>query len=90
MTFDPPSPFKDAFKNHRGYKYMEAMVLNDYKEVLRHYGRYICREWNNHHSNKDERLQKIVIWKVMRTYDFSSGKRQDYGMSKSEIFSKNC
>jgi len=91
MTHDPPSPFQDAFKNHRGYKYMEAMVLHDYKDVLRHYGRYVCREWNNHHAgNADEKLDKIIIWKEHQGYDVSGGHRKNFGVSKAEILRRDC
>lgn len=91
MTFDKPSPFKDAFKNHRGYKYLEAMMLNGYEDVLKFYGAYVCREWNNHHPyDAGMLLSRLTIWKLMASYDISSGTRVDYSTSKQQLLSKEC
>ena len=91
MTFQPPHPFKDPFKNHRGFKYVEAAFLRKPDQTtLKYYARYVCREWDKHQSHLRENLNRIAIWKVSRRYAYVDGFRRDYDLHKNLLMEHEC
>ena len=70
VSFEKPSSAAIAaqYKDERWRKYLMNLYLADYSDYRVHYGRYLCRRWNEGRVSNDPRLlDTFEIYFMMRT-----------------------
>ena len=54
LNWDKPKNVTKTFPNDRWRKYLMNLWLGQHSDHRVHYGRYMCREWNNNHYGDDQ------------------------------------
>jgi hypothetical protein len=64
VLWDKPERTAEAYRNQHWRKYMEAIRKERYRKLRPYFGRYLCRQWNEH-TIGGRRLKQVEIWFVM-------------------------
>lgn len=77
VTFDRPKSISSTYKNTLWRKYFINVRTKEYEDYRLFLGRYLCRQWNEHHETVDQ----VQTFKIFYMLD----KSKPYGEPKSEI-----
>lgn len=85
-TWEKPDMVSHNFADQRWRKYMMNLWLKGFKEHRLHYGRYLCRRWNNRDIPDDKRLSTFEMYFMMeRTVGL-----KEAAPEKILLWSHNC
>jgi len=65
VTFDKPDDVAGTFKNSMWRKYLTNIWLQSFNKHRVHFGRYLCREWNERQTDPQRRINTIQIHYMM-------------------------
>jgi predicted DCC family thiol-disulfide oxidoreductase YuxK len=87
-TFEKPEVVAYEFKNARWRKYMMNIWAKKYKKHRLHYGKYLCRKWNESlPKDSNKKLSKFKI-KFMREHTKPPGVEQT--LKKFNLWGHDC
>ncbi len=61
VTWEKPQLISRMYKNHHWYKHMVNLRSKNSEDHLRHYGGYLCRNWNSSHKDQKQ-LETLSIY----------------------------
>ncbi len=80
VDYGKPESVSGMYKNTLWRKYFINIRTNEYQDYRLFLGRYLCREWNNHH----EALQQVRTFKIYYLLE----KNKPFGEPKSPIMNE--
>lgn len=71
VSWEKPQYVAGTLKNEHWRKYLEKIRGKEYTDQRRHFGRYICREWNIRHASTEQLVDfQIVFMKEITLPDY--------------------
>lgn len=67
ISYEKPEWIAYIYKNQRWQKYLMNLWAGNFKDYRLSYGRYLCREWNDHHDMDQHLLQFDMIFMLENT-----------------------
>lgn len=86
VTWHKPQWVARTYKNQRWRKYMMNLWEARHEQYRLYYGRYLCRSWNNYHSQAEQVETFRIIFMLEKTLpDYKTS-----GIEAVEIWNHNC
>ena len=67
LSWEKPRFAAVIYKNQHWRKYMENISSSDFAGQRLHFGRYICREWNDRHTKTEHLVSFDIVYMVEET-----------------------
>ena len=67
VSWEKPEHAKYTYKNERWRKYLENLWSQEHADERLYFGRYICREWNSHHTSTKQVMSFQVVYMLEKT-----------------------
>jgi hypothetical protein len=62
VSWEKPQHVAGIYGNQHWRKYMDNLYEEDYSDLRLHFGRYLCREWNDRHAGSEQLMNFDIIY----------------------------